>query len=143
MRLIQRLNQKPVFLGLAALLLLASNAFAYHPSEVSWAAEEFARAAEHFHQVIHNATGYSHLAQDVHRVSQDARHFKHVVDGGASYGHALRDFQRIRMSYSHLRRAFSQAHGAHHNWHIRRDFYRVQYAFEDVEYTMYDGDTDH
>ncbi len=138
-----RLNYKPVFLGLAALLFFASSAFAYHPTEVSRAAEDFARAAEHFHQVIHNATGYSHIAQDVHRVSQNARHFKGVVDGGASYEHALRDFQRTRTSFSHLKRVFARAHGVHHNPHMRRDFYRVEHAFEDLEYSIYEGDTDH
>ena len=135
-----KLAKKPILMGLAALFFITNSAFAYHPTEVSRAAEEFARATEHFHHVVHDVTGYSHLAQDVHRLSQDARHFKGVVDGGASYEHANRDFQRVRTSFSHVRRAFNQAHGAHHNWHIRRDFNRVQYAFEHVQYAMYEGD---
>ena len=107
-----------------------------YPGDTIPAAHAFAQAADHFHHVIENVAGYSHLAQDIHALAQAATHFHHAVEGGAEYDHAVQDFQRLSQAYQHVRTALYHAHNAHHNQHVMHDWYEVEYTFEDLEWSL-------
>ncbi len=122
---------------LLALVTAYSNvALAHDPAAVAQAADDFSHACEHFHSVIHAVTGFSHIAQDVHRLAEAAHHFQIAAAGGAPTEHLVRDFDKIHHDYDHVKRAVYQAHQLHHNPHVMQDFYRVEYTFEDLGYSL-------
>ena len=130
---------KRMMLGfsLLALAALPQRVLAHgYPEETLPAAHQFATAVEHFHHVIEHVTGFSHLAADVHKLADSARHFQRAVQGGASYEHARRDFAKIHQAYHHALEAVKHAHGAHHNPHVMRDWTEVEYAFEDLDWSL-------
>lgn len=130
---------------LIALLFTGTVAFADHwtsPQDVSRAAHELAEQTEHFHRVIHQLTGYSHLANDSHRLSENAEHFHIVVEEGASYDHVLNDYHELKSSFRHLKRQFEHAHSIHHNPHVQMDFDHVRFAFRALKRAMGDSSYD-
>lgn len=106
------------------------------PTDTIPAAHAFAESVEHFHHVIENVTGFSHLAQDVHALAQAALHFHRAVEGGAEYHHAKEDFEKLSHAYEHVKTALYRAHNVHHNNHVMRDWYEVEYTFEELEWSL-------
>lgn len=128
---------------LGGLLFLATSFFGNtqalahgYPTDAIPAADNFAREGGHFHHVVENRTGYSHLAHDVEHLAEVAEHFHHSVEGGASFLHALRDFRSVRIKYLHVRQAFYQAHNVHHDSHIEADWNKLEHAFDELAATM-------
>lgn len=129
-------------LALALGCVVASSVFADHwtsPDAVARAAHRLADAAEHFHRLIHDRTGFSHIANDAHRLADAAEHFHRAVEGGASYYHMINDFRRLQYQFQHVRNMLRRAHGIHHDPHVRRDWRHVQYAMEELEHEMFGG----
>lgn len=125
--------------GLLALLWASGVARADHwtsRAEVAKAAHDLADRAEHFHELLHDLSKRSHVASAAHRLADSAEHFHRSVEQGASYRHALRDFERVRRDFFHLSQDYRQAHDAHHNRHVQRDWRRLSSAFEDLSRAM-------
>ena len=103
-----------------------------HRSEVSYAAHNLASESEHFHEIIHWLTGYSHLAADAHSLANDAEHFHQVVEGGAPFFHVINDYYRLSSSFQHLRSAFYYAHQIQRDPHVEYDWRDVEGAFNQL-----------
>ena len=110
----------------------AAWAHCWNYSEVASAAHEFSVETEHFHELIHDLTGFSHLAADAHRLAADADYF-HQDEVGVDCSYIRSEFQHIASDYRHLERALQLADHARHNDHVMRDWEDVHFAFHNVE----------
>lgn len=71
--------------------------------DISWAAHDLDRAAQHFHRVVHRMSGYSHLSSDIHRLANEARHLHRLADRGTrSCGHLRADFASVANAFRRL-----------------------------------------
>jgi len=111
-------------------------------AELARAAHTLSEQAEHFHEVSHDLTGFSHLGRDAHQFAQSAEHFHQAVERGSNPGHVMGDYQQLRREYLHLREAFRRAHDAHHNRHAQRDWDRLSRAFDEVRWLIEEHATD-
>lgn len=133
-------------LMLLSVFFVSNTAVAGHwtsASDVIRASHQLDRAASHFHHLLHDITGVSHIANDAHRLASSARHLHDTVEEGAVYEHVVDDYFRMKDDFLHLRRQVRTDHTIHHTPHIRRDWFRVEMAMHNLEYTMERGDDDH
>ena len=110
--------------------------------QVMMSAHELDRAADHFHELLHNYIGYSHLTNDAHMLAAAAEHLHQLAENNGSAGceHLRYDFNNVQQSFMHLRQAFYYAHNTHHNYHIQHDWQDVEYAFGNLARSFYYGD---
>ena len=120
-------------LSLALFALSPTAARADHrQAELVTAAHELEQAAGHFHELIHDWTGYSHLAADAHNLAVAAGHFHRTAESGASIGHLTTDFARVQSLFRHIEREMDHAHSVHHNRHVVGDWWNVRRAVYQV-----------
>lgn len=133
-------------LTLLFVFVVSNTAVADHwtsAADVVRASHRLDSAAAHFHHLLHDVDGVSHIANDAHRLASSARHLHDMVEGGASYNHVVHDYLELEDDFLHLRRQVQKDHTLHHMPHIRRDWRRVERAMHDLEYAMEYGDDDH
>ena len=122
---------------LAAVGLLSFTAMIFSPTvasadhrreQLALAVHELHEAAAHFHEVIHDRTGYSRLGDIAHQLANEAGHLHEVVESGASYEHVSRDFATVRSLFVNPDRRLDYAHRVHHSGHVMRDWRLVENA---------------
>ena len=128
--------------AMTALALVPRVGFAHcsNTFEVASAAHEFSDAAEHFHELMHDLTGYSHLAGDAHHLSDEAEYFHQEVEAGAECDFIQQEFEHVADDYRHLQRAFFQADNVHHDPHARNDFEDLHQSYHLLEEAVFHHD---
>jgi len=121
-------------------LIIPAISFACDSYGVSYNAHELDRAVSHFHRLVHNYSGYSHLSNDAHKLANSARHLHQLADRGSrSCGHLVNDFRSVEKDYRHLAQEFRRAHNTHHNYHVVHDWRNVADAFRYLRMTIRSG----
>lgn len=141
------MRKSSILLPIFGLLLLISevgySAHCDFAANVRSASHDLDTRAQHFHHLIHAISGYSHLASDAHRLAAASRHLHDVAHSSASCSHIRADFYNVERAFYHLQYEYEHAHSTHHNYHVARDWSRVDYAFSRVRRAIYGWDDHH
>ncbi|MBI2568412.1 MAG: hypothetical protein HYV63_15425 [Candidatus Schekmanbacteria bacterium] len=105
----------------------------YQEHDLAAAVHGLSSAAERFHELIHDRTGYRHLGNDAHKFANAAEHLHGVIEDGAQYGHIRRDFRSVQRGFHHLEQALDRAHRVHHSSYVNRAWRRVVARYRNVE----------
>lgn len=116
---------------------VSSFAHCVNNRQISSAAHELDESAIHFQQLVMYETGYSHLEDDVYKLSEAAEHLHGLAESGRyDCQHLQKDFRKVSKKMRHLSREFRIAHETHHNYHLNDDFREVTYAFMTLSHSF-------
>lgn len=87
------------------------------------------RRAEHLHEAIEHATGFDHIADDVHEMAEAAEHLHTVLHDRKGYEHVVEDFDKLTTAYRHLKHNMRDTGTLLDNPHVARDLKRVVRLF--------------
>jgi len=100
------------------------------------AAKKLVKRSEHFHKIIHKLEGFSHLADDVHELSEAASHLYEGIQQKQSKEHVMEDFDEVQAGFFHLLKQIPHAHGAHHGKHVLKDLEKLGKDFMKLYYQL-------
>ncbi len=129
--------------AVVGLLLFTAEARAEHwtsPSDVVLAAHELESEATHFANQVLWESGYSHLQHDAEHLAEAAADLHDAVESGWGYLFVKSKFKKVRKYFHHLEHQWEDAHGIHEIHHLEHDWDDLDWAFENLEYAMTQGD---
>lgn len=109
------------------------------PLEVKTAAHQLDERADAFHELTHEMTGFSRIAAAAHRLAESARHLHQMVDRGSDFDHCIQDFRKLRADFMVMRDEFRRSFAVNTDWRARYSWYRLEFGYQKLEYTMLDG----